>query len=75
MQDNLREQDGIEIYAEFSNSDMEKLQSGEYDLEVPEGTVVGHVNGTRRFVFTCVNSDIAGLVKDALDEDGINWQE
>ena len=65
----------IEIYAELTKKQFERVASGEYSREVPHGVTMKHSSGSRALRFSCDDIENAKLLMDGLDDSGINWQE
>lgn len=61
----------LSLYACLNKSQYNKVASGEYEIEVPEGVEVKFKR--RGLYFECANKKLAKMLTEALDDDGINW--
>jgi len=64
----------IEIYAELSRKNFQKLCAGELVMQIPVGSSIRHKAGSRGFRIICADEEIAELVQDGLTNSGIPWQ-
>ena len=65
----------ITIYAELNRKQFDLISQGDISIEVPNGVQMSHKNGSRSLYFLCNGGDSLDELVDALDADGINWQE
>lgn len=63
----------VNIYAELSKKQYNKVASGEYSIVVPQGVTMSNTKGYRGLSFHCENKDIAVMLEDALAADDINY--
>lgn len=65
----------VEVYAELSKNQYKLIQNGGASIEVPYGVSMKNKAGSRALRFSCVNKEVSDILKEGLDNSGINWQE
>lgn len=62
----------LEIYAELSKKQYSNVSQGLSEIIIPRGVTMSSVK--RSLHFKCENEELAIVMKEALDNSGINWQ-
>ena len=65
----------ITIYAILTRKQYYMVTGGRATLVIPSGVSMKNKTGSRALFFECENRDLAETMEDALDVDGISWQE
>ena len=65
----------LNIYAELSRKDYQKILNGELEICVPYGVNMRNKAGSRGLFFECDNEDVVKELIIGLEASQISWQE